>query len=147
MSQFPHFQSLVINALYGLVASGTAQSKEHGPSKTLLLRPRPAGFESFVQAGPFDLFLIEVAQNRLLGLTAAPGNPPPRIPGRRGCRNCGGRLRRDRAVSRSGVWFTESATKALGTASRSGSGEGMTAASATAGCSISTLSNSNGLMR
>ena len=36
---------------------------------------------------------------------------------------------------------------ALGTARRIGSGDGMTAASATASCSISTLSSSNGLMR
>ncbi len=37
--------------------------------------------------------------------------------------------------------------EAFGTASRTGSGAGTTAASATAGCSISTLSSSNGLMR
>ena len=40
-----------------------------------------------------------------------------------------------------------STTKAFGTARRSGSGLGTTAASATASCSISTLSSSNGLMR
>ena len=51
------------------------------------------------------------------------------------------------AVSRSGSWPGASAMKALGTASRIGSGDGTTAASATAACSMSTLSSSNGLMR
>ena len=40
-----------------------------------------------------------------------------------------------------------STMNALGTDRRSGSGLGTTAASATAGCSMSTLSSSNGLMR
>ena len=39
------------------------------------------------------------------------------------------------------------ATNAFGTDKRNGSGLGTTAASATAGCSISTLSSSNGLIR
>src|SRR5215470_7476271 len=41
---------------------------------------------------------------RKLVSAAAPGNPPPRIPGRRGCRDCGGRLRR-RAIRRGGSSF------------------------------------------
>ncbi len=52
-----------------------------------------------------------------------------------------------RAVSASGSWPGARITNALGTASRSGSGEGTTAASATASCSISTLSSSNGEIR
>ncbi len=51
------------------------------------------------------------------------------------------------AVSRVGAASATSVTNAFGTARRSGSGAGTTAASATAGCSISTLSSSNGLMR
>ena len=51
------------------------------------------------------------------------------------------------AVAASGSWPGASTTYALGTASRVGSGEGTTAASATAGCSISTDSSSNGLIR
>jgi hypothetical protein len=41
----------------------------------------------------------------------------------------------------------EIVTYAFGTASRSGSGEGITAASMTTGCSISTDSSSNGEIR
>ena len=51
------------------------------------------------------------------------------------------------ANSRLGSWPATRITKALGTARRSGSGLGTTAASATAGCSMSTLSSSKGLMR
>ena len=52
----------------------------------------------------------------------------------------------DSAVSRVGSCPATSTTYALGTASRTGSGAGTTAASATAGCSISTDSNSKGLI-
>jgi hypothetical protein len=52
-----------------------------------------------------------------------------------------------RAVVSSAAWPGRSTTKALGTARRTGSGLGTTAASATAGCSMSTLSSSKGLMR
>src|SRR5436190_1440 len=41
------------------------------------------------------------------------------------------------AVSRSGNWSVANATKALGTARRTGCGDGTIAASATAGCAIS----------
>ena len=51
------------------------------------------------------------------------------------------------ASSRDGLKPAASVTNAFGTACRSGSGLGTTAASATAGCSISTLSSSNGLIR
>src|SRR5579872_2906452 len=51
------------------------------------------------------------------------------------------------AVARSPFTPGASAIKALGTASRIGSGEGTTAASTTASCSMSTLSSSNGLIR
>jgi hypothetical protein len=51
------------------------------------------------------------------------------------------------ASSRLGRWPAASVTNALGTASRTGSGDGTTAASATAGCSIRTLSSSKGLIR
>jgi hypothetical protein len=51
------------------------------------------------------------------------------------------------ASSRDGTRPGVSATNAFGTACRTGSGLGTIAASATAGCSISTLSSSNGLSR
>ena len=51
------------------------------------------------------------------------------------------------AVAASGVAPGASSTNAFGNAVRVASGEGTIAASATAGCSISTLSSSNGLMR
>ena len=49
--------------------------------------------------------------------------------------------------ARSGVKPGATTTNAFGTACRTGSGLGTTAASATAGCSSSALSSSNGLMR
>ena len=51
------------------------------------------------------------------------------------------------AVPASAAYPSANATNAFGNAVRVASGEGTTAASATAGCSISTLSNSNGLIR
>ena len=53
----------------------------------------------------------------------------------------------DSAVSGERSAPAVSSTKALGIASRIGSGLGTTAASATSSCSSSTLSSSNGLMR
>jgi len=51
------------------------------------------------------------------------------------------------AVAASGTAPVVNTMKAFGTDRRSGSGLGTTAASATAGCSMSTLSSSKGLMR
>ena len=61
-----------------------------------------------------------------------------------GARAVGEDARRRRRVGRVP---SAKATNALGSAVRIGSGEGTTAASATAACSISTLSSSNGLIR
>ena len=67
-----------------------------------------------------------------------------RLKGETRSRTC---VRIERAVSASGLQFAASTTNAFGTERRSASGLGTTAASATAGCSISTLSSSKGLMR
>jgi hypothetical protein len=68
---------------------------------------------------------------------------PTRRKGARFSRAC---LRMANAVSRVGSKPGGRAMYALGTAARTGSGTGTTVASVTAGCSMCTLSSSNGLI-